>query len=181
MENSPVAAAPGELEFVRAFVNSWDIESGVDQLVDVSGWRGWATTQGIGGGASADDLTFARHLREALRAGMLANHERAPMPDDTAAALTEAAARGQLSLHFDADGARFVGAGSGVDGVLARVASAVASAVFDASWSRLKACVNDRCRWGFYDNSRSRTAQWCSMEICGNRAKQARWRGAAQQ
>ncbi|MDJ0336568.1 CGNR zinc finger domain-containing protein [Salinibacterium sp. G-O1] len=180
MQTSTVAAAPGELEFVRAFVNTWDIESNVDQLGDLSRWRVWAATHGIGGSASADELAFARHLREALRAGMLANHERAPMPHHTAVALTEAATRGQLSLRFDTTGARFVGAGSGVDGVLARVASAVASAVNNASWSRLKACINDRCQWGFYDHSRSRTGQWCSMEICGNRAKQARWRGSTQ-
>ncbi|GGT04090.1 hypothetical protein GCM10010176_055360 [Nonomuraea spiralis] len=42
--------------------------------------------------------------------------------------------------------------------------------------SRLKACANDECEWAFYHHSRSRTRRWCSMELCGNRAKQTRWR-----
>ncbi|WP_221891064.1 CGNR zinc finger domain-containing protein [Microbispora sp. KK1-11] len=52
----------------------------------------------------------------------------------------------------------------------------MAAALADGTWARLKVCVNDDCQWAFYDNSRSRTGRWCSMRLCGNRAKQARWR-----
>lgn len=27
-------------------------------------------------------------------------------------------------------------------------------------------------QWAFYGNSRARTGKWCSMKVCGNRAKQ---------
>ena len=27
------------------------------------------------------------------------------------------------------------------------------------------------CRWAFYDESRNRSATWCDMKVCGNRAK----------
>ena len=64
----------------------------------------------------------------------------------------------------------------GIGVVYGRVIAAVAEAVADKTWDRLKACAADDCEWGFYDTSRSRTGQWCSMNICGNRAKQARWR-----
>jgi predicted RNA-binding Zn ribbon-like protein len=81
-----------------------------------------------------------------------------------------------VQLRFGADGVEYAGTSDGLDGVVARVVAATARALADGTWSRLKACRNDACRWGFYDHSRSRTGQWCSMAICGNRAKQTRWR-----
>jgi predicted RNA-binding Zn ribbon-like protein len=41
----------------------------------------------------------------------------------------------------------------------------------DGTFARLKACPHARCGWAFYDTSRNRSAQWCSMRICGNRTK----------
>ena len=65
-------------------------------------------------------------------------------------------------------------------GAPARLAGAVLDAVgvglADCTFARLKSCRRDTCRWAFYDNSRSRTGQWCSMSGCGNQAKQERWR-----
>jgi predicted RNA-binding Zn ribbon-like protein len=46
----------------------------------------------------------------------------------------------------------------------------------DGTWSRMKACRNDTCHWAFYDASRNRSGKWCSMAICGNRAKVANYR-----
>ena len=40
---------------------------------------------------------------------------------------------------------------------------------------RVGECADDRgCGWLFYDTSRNRTRQWCSMRGCGNRAKAKR-------
>lgn len=39
-------------------------------------------------------------------------------------------------------------------------------------WSRLKVCRDPHCREAFRDVTRSRTRTWCSMEVCGSRAKQ---------
>ncbi len=40
---------------------------------------------------------------------------------------------------------------------------------------RVGVCADDRgCGWLFYDISRNRTRQWCSMRGCGNRAKARR-------
>jgi predicted RNA-binding Zn ribbon-like protein len=171
--------APGELEFVRAFVNSVDIEAGVDALRDEESWREWARAAGFDAPAGATALRRAREFREELRVGMLANHDREPLPAATAAALTDAARRSRVGLRFGPSGIEYDGATEGLDGVVARVVRAVAAALSDGSWSRLKACRNDTCQWGFYDHSRSRTGQWCSMAICGNRAKQTRFRSGA--
>ena len=39
------------------------------------------------------------------------------------------------------------------------------------TWSRLKVCPADDCQWAFYDHSKNRSGTWCSMQVCGNRAK----------
>jgi predicted RNA-binding Zn ribbon-like protein len=54
--------------------------------------------------------------------------------------------------------------------------AAVAAAMADGSWSRLKACRRHACRWAFYDHSRNRSGTWCSMAVCGNRVKVADYR-----
>jgi len=174
--SSPVTPAPGELEIVRAFVNTLDIESGVDRMHDPDAWASWAGEHGLDPRATVADLRFGRELREALRQALLANHDRAPLPAETIKALDAAATRSRLTVRFTSEGATLRPAGTGADGVYGRIVSAVVAALADGTWSRLKACAADDCRWGFYDASRSRTGQWCSMSICGNRAKQARWR-----
>ena len=39
---------------------------------------------------------------------------------------------------------------------------------------RVKMCPADNCGWLFLDESQNRRRQWCSMELCGNRAKARR-------
>jgi predicted RNA-binding Zn ribbon-like protein len=41
----------------------------------------------------------------------------------------------------------------------------------DATWERMKACRADDCRWAYLDTARNRSRAWCSMRVCGNRAK----------
>jgi predicted RNA-binding Zn ribbon-like protein len=67
-------------------------------------------------------------------------------------------------------------AASGIEGAYGRLLSVVAQAMSDGTWRRLKVCLNDDCRWSFYDHSNARASKWCDMRICGNRAKQQAWR-----
>ncbi|GAA2441343.1 CGNR zinc finger domain-containing protein [Actinomadura vinacea] len=39
---------------------------------------------------------------------------------------------------------------------------------------RIKACAHSDCILHFYDTSQNGTRRWCSMAVCGNRAKAAR-------
>jgi len=43
-------------------------------------------------------------------------------------------------------------------------------------WERLKACRQDTCGWVFFDGSRNRSSSWCSMQVCGGRAKASSYR-----
>ena len=45
---------------------------------------------------------------------------------------------------------------------------------------RLKQCQGQGCDLLFYDETRNLSRRWCSMEGCGNRDKQARYRQRAQ-
>jgi predicted RNA-binding Zn ribbon-like protein len=60
--------------------------------------------------------------------------------------------------------------------VLARLAAIVARSQAEGTWPRMKACPNDSCHWAFYDRSRNRSRTWCTMSVCGNRAKARSYR-----
>jgi predicted RNA-binding Zn ribbon-like protein len=166
--------APGELELVRAFVNTWDAESDVETLRDAAGLRDWLAEHELldaGAPVTGADHRHAIELREALRAMLMAN---AGLDLDPAAAPTVDAAsrRARLGLRFDEHGhARAAVEASGVDGALGRLLAIVAGAQEAGAWSRLKACLADDCQWAYFDRSRNRSAVWCDMRICGNRQK----------
>lgn len=121
---------------------------------------------GVGGA----DLTAARELREALRGLLLANNGE-PEPAGARAVLEAAGRRAGLVAAFGVSGAALVPAAGGVHGTLGGVVAAAFAAMLDGSWPRLKACPGERCGWAFYDRSTNASATWCSMRICGSRAK----------
>jgi predicted RNA-binding Zn ribbon-like protein len=168
--------APGDLETVRAFVNTLDIDDGIEQLARPADLARWLAEHDLLGGAdavraTAEDLRHAVELREALRAELLAHHGGASAAAATAT-LDAAARRARLTLRFTGPGRTALEpAAGGVDGALGRLLAIVEAAIDDGSWQRLKACPADSCGWAFFDASRNRSAVWCDMRVCGNRAK----------
>ena len=59
------------------------------------------------------------------------------------------------------------------EALLFPIAEAIAHFVCSDDFIRLKACEGPACTLFFADQTRSRSRRWCSMAICGNRAKQA--------
>jgi len=59
------------------------------------------------------------------------------------------------------------------DALLIPVGEALASLVCSEDFSNIKACEGSVCTLLFADHTRGRQRRWCSMAICGNRAKQA--------
>jgi predicted RNA-binding Zn ribbon-like protein len=59
------------------------------------------------------------------------------------------------------------------EALLLPIAEAVAHFVCTEDFTCVKACEGPACTLLFADRSRRRTRRWCSMAICGNRAKQA--------
>lgn len=174
------APAPGRLETVRRFVNTLDVETGTDTLTTGDELAAWLSEAGLAvGDHRPDDPDVGRAVavREALRAALAANHDAGPIPEQALATLNDAASRAGLTLTLTSAGEWVARpSATGVDGALGALLALVDSAMREQTWSRLKVCVNDACRWAFYDHSRARSGKWCSMKICGNRAKQQAWR-----
>jgi predicted RNA-binding Zn ribbon-like protein len=62
---------------------------------------------------------------------------------------------------------------SSPDTLLLPVAEALAHFVCSEDFTYVKACEGPACTLLFVDRTRGRARRWCSMAICGNRAKQA--------
>ncbi|MDX3067990.1 CGNR zinc finger domain-containing protein, partial [Streptomyces sp. ND04-05B] len=43
-------------------------------------------------------------------------------------------------------------------------------------WQRLKGCGAPDCHWAYFDRSPAGRGRWCSMQVCGARAKMRRYR-----
>ncbi|MCP3402326.1 ABATE domain-containing protein [Bradyrhizobium sp. CCGB20] len=59
------------------------------------------------------------------------------------------------------------------ESLLLPVGEAMAKFVCEEDFSNVKACEGHSCTMVFVDHTRRRARRWCSMAICGNRAKQA--------
>ncbi|HUJ92599.1 MAG TPA: CGNR zinc finger domain-containing protein [Gaiellaceae bacterium] len=163
-----------DLQLVCDFVNSAELEDGSDELADARGLVRWLSAHGLAGEharATDADAAEARALREALRELMRANNGE-PADHVGAAALLDASGRrAALAVRFDTGSIRLVPRERGVRGALGIVLGAAGEAMANGSWRRAKACRSDTCRWAFVDHSRNQSRQWCSMSVCGNRAK----------
>jgi predicted RNA-binding Zn ribbon-like protein len=63
--------------------------------------------------------------------------------------------------------------------LLLPIGEALARFVCTEDFSHVKACEGPTCTLLFADHTRGRARRWCSMAICGNRAKQAAHRERA--
>ena len=125
----------------------------------------------------------ARALREWFR-GFLRKHMGRPL---TPRALRELAPLNRLLEHDEAFGRISRRAnGGGVhlelltmrrwrspDSLLLPIGEALAKFVCEGDFADVKACEGHACTLVFADRTRRRARRWCSMAICGNRAKQA--------
>jgi predicted RNA-binding Zn ribbon-like protein len=161
------------LDLVIDFVNTLDIEQGVDELT-ADGTSAWLARAGLlapGVGVGEVERERAVSLREALRSLMLANNGEG-LSKGAGQVLEEVAREGELSVRFARGGAATLAPrAEGFAGALAKLLVPVAYANSDDTWQRVKACRAPDCRWAFYDRSRNRSAVWCDMAVCGNRTK----------
>jgi predicted RNA-binding Zn ribbon-like protein len=169
--------APGELGLVQAFVNSnYDLEfdHGADLLADPAALRAWLLRRGLiepGVRVGPAERGRALAVRDGLRALLIANNG-GQLDYDATNALDQAARHAPIGVTLASGEPRFEPHTGGVDGALATILAAVARSMLDGTWARFKACRQHDCRWAFYDHSRNAAGNWCSMRVCGGRAKQ---------
>jgi predicted RNA-binding Zn ribbon-like protein len=172
--------APGPLLRVQALVNTVELPEGPDRLADVDDARPWLIENDLLAPNSElgdADLQLLRDVREALRA-LLMRNANGPSPTEAELAPLRAVATGGTArAEFDADGGvRLTAAGDTVAERLVGLVLTIRDAQRDGSWTRLKVCANDECRWAFYDRSRNHAGMWCEMSACGNKLKNREFR-----
>jgi predicted RNA-binding Zn ribbon-like protein len=163
-------AAPEPLRLVQKLLNTRDAEHDNEWLGTPGELAMWLDENGLAiGRVTATDLERVQRVREALRRVVIANNHGG---DVDYGALDAEAARATLRVSFQP--AELIPAANGIDRALGRIFAVVHEAMRDGTWQRLKGCRN--CHWAFYDESKNRSATWCSMELCGNRLKTKRYR-----
>ena len=166
--------APGDLGILQRFVNTTDLEEGTELFDSAASLRRWLAGQGLiapNARVGEADLRRAVEVREAFRALLHANNG-APVDPATVATIDSAARAAVLAVRWGEDGrAELAPAKRGLDGAIGRLVAIAYAAMVDGTWERLKACPEASCEWAFYDRSRNRSSTWCSMAVCGNRAK----------
>lgn len=169
-------AAPGSLELVRRFLNTWVIANQTHQPEDrlpglAADARAWAAAFDAPRPRTAAERAELLRLRADLR------HMLAPAPVDATL----------INSWLDRIDIR----PAVRDGSVAheprprRLAGLILAAVVDAlaagQWERLKTCQD--CQWVFYDQTRNASRRWCGMNAegpegraCGSIAKVRRYR-----
>ena len=168
--------APGSLQLVQDFINTRELLPDREEFSDLAALRRWLREHRLIGQRdrlAEGDVQRAIAVREALR-GVLSSDRPAARDVRTLNAATAAA---QLRVDFDATAKPTLQpAGSGLDRALGRLFSIIECASYEGRWSRMKICAADDCEWAFYDHTKNRSGAWCSMAVCGNRAKSRAFR-----
>ena len=171
---------PAGAQLIEDFVNTNELdEADGEHLRDPAALSDWLARRELlpdGASVTGDDLRSAHAVREAIRKLLLANNG-APLDESAVATLNAAADRSRLRVSFSPRGrAQLVPDQPDVPGALSQILAVAYTAMADESWERLKACRLDDCQWAFYDQSKNRSRTWCSMKVCGNRAKARAYR-----
>jgi predicted RNA-binding Zn ribbon-like protein len=173
-------SVPTGAQLIADFVNTNELdEADGEHLRSPGELHGWLSERGLlarEARPGEDDVVRAKRVREALRKLLLANNG-APLDPEAVSVLNAAAAESNLHVAFSPEGAaELVPAAGDVAGALARILATAYTSMADDTWERLKACRLDDCQWAFYDTSKNRSRTWCSMQVCGNRAKARAYR-----
>jgi hypothetical protein len=168
MAKEDTQVAPGTLEVVRTFLNTWripnDTREPFDELVSLSAMqRFYSTWFGDSGGDSEAAIVpeSVRQLRADLR-NILGKSD--------VLVLSEWLSRQpvEVMLSPNAEGMpilRYRPAGVQGCRLCAEVVALVVEAIAHQTWMRLKACPD--CHWVFYDHTKNRNKVWCLMTASG--------------
>jgi predicted RNA-binding Zn ribbon-like protein len=152
----------------------------VELLEDPEDLPEWAEVVGVPyareiGLRSSTALADLREFREVLRDALHHWREGAAPSSGLIARLNHELARDPRHVSLRAEGdalvTEMVSTGDPLDRLYADLAASLAMMLGRDDRSRYRACANEVCRFTFYDDSKPGTRRWCSMELCGGRAK----------
>jgi predicted RNA-binding Zn ribbon-like protein len=147
-------ASSAEITLLVDFLNTLDEDTDEEELPNDRAAAAWLRKHGLP--SRGVDAAEARAVRDALRAAAEGQHLRQD-------------AFGSIPLHLriDSDGRPELTSRHPLGPILA----AALRLAHEGEWTRIKLCDMDSCRFAFHDTSRNRSARWCTMRVCGNRAK----------
>ncbi|MEV7670453.1 CGNR zinc finger domain-containing protein [Streptomyces sp. NPDC088752] len=165
----PLTGEPVSLDLLNT---RWN-EEGVrrDLLADAEGLAVWLAANGLDGRFAADAATLRHAL--ATRDALAALVDRPGDPAATArvdAVLGHGRIRATLTAEGPGEEAEFADPAWGPAWTAARDYLDLLRTAPD----RIRACAHEACILHFFDTSRNGTRRWCSMAVCGNRAKASR-------
>jgi predicted RNA-binding Zn ribbon-like protein len=151
--------------FLLALLNSTPVVNGVptDDLADPALARAWLA--GAGGLGTDSELRHVLDVRRALQAVV-----RGQQPP----AVLDRALRGVTCTPTVTSNELVWTLNVPPDRELAVRAILAWDALAKQSPGRLRPCANDECHLFLIDRSKTNTARWCSMAVCGNRMKARR-------
>ena len=156
-------------------------------LVSYGRLLAWTEFAGILGRAARRDLAIAgerdprvakqiQRRALALREGLFALFSRGPGVQGGLQALNAEIRLTSAELHIEREGAAYALAWDAGAKVLGPIVQSAIELLTSSDMGRVRVCAGDGCGWLFLDSSRTHRRRWCSMAICGNRAKAKRSR-----
>ena len=126
-------------------------------------------------------LTEARQLRTAIRGALEAVASGSSVPSTTLFVLNRAIAFASRSDRLTTDDAGLLHLDRHIDqshalAPLTRIAIDAAEFLTGVNPARLRCCAAEQCGTWYVDTSKGGRRRWCSMALCGNRSKAARYR-----
>jgi predicted RNA-binding Zn ribbon-like protein len=177
LEDAARWRAPGRLEHVRRFLNTWEhlarTREDRDHLPSLAGdAEAWERRFPSLRRPRKDELEELIALRTGLR--------RAVEDDLDVQWFNTQLQAARVTVNIDASGStiRYVPAGEAT--AVSDLLAIVVEAIGDGTWQRLKACPD--CQLVFFDRTRNASKRWCQMSArqggraCGSISKVQSWR-----
>jgi hypothetical protein len=172
MRKEDSQVAPGTLEVVRTFLNTWripnDTRESTDEFVSFEAMQRFYSTW-FGNSSGGSGVSIVPELVRQLRADL-----RRILETGDVLILSEWLARQpvEVILSPDAEGMPILTyRPAGVAGcrLCAEVLALVMEAISRSTWTRLKACPD--CQWVFYDHTKNKNKVWCLMTASGSQGR----------
>lgn len=173
--NTLVRAGGDDVDLLPDFdaVMRWAREAGLLKPEEIAGIERSAPSQAARNRLVED----TRSLRSALRGGAEALLAGRSPSQRLVRQINELLAAYPMTSSLQRTGNRWTNQLQSVQvsehSLLARIAADFAQSLASGDADNLRACADEECVLLFVDRSKNHTRRWCSMEICGNRAKAA--------
>jgi len=141
---------------IRAHANPGELDKVADQARNLRTWFAGFVREHKGRSLTAKDLTLLDPLNRLLERDASFNRIVA------ATAQNRAPLQLQTTRRWETP-----------ESLLLPIGDALAQLVCTEDFTDVKSCEGPTCTLLFADHTRARARRWCSMAICGNRAKQA--------